>query len=836
LVLVRGEPGIGKTSLVAHYVSRAHAGGVIVLHGRCESGPGRPYQPFVEALRGHVHGLHESARRRLLTEWGGALAAILPDLAPRRLASATNAEAAREELFEAVTSVVSEAAAERPLVLVLDDLQWADESSLLLLRHLGRRIREMTVLVVAICREGALAAGGVLPETIGALEQDAGLTSISLPGLSVTEVAAVAAAEPSVPSGAGTATLGAAIHGATGGNPLFVRHILAHLASSPELYFYEGGELRPAPPLPAGTRGMIERWLAELEPATTRLLAAAAVLGREFDTRVLAKVAGAEAAVLARALESGRAAGLISPADADAPGGRMRFTHDLVRQTLYESVSDSDRAAWHGRIGEQLEEGAAAVRHAATLATHFASAARQGHTEKAARYAAAAARDALDQLAFEDARALAERGLRCLELDAHPDARRRCELNLLLSEACLFARDLAASKDAASRAAVDARLERSRESLARAAELRSYLNVVGQADSETEDLCREALAALGDEEPARRARVLAGWADHVAFGRGEGPRAERLSREAVAAARRSGEDAALARALFIRGEVIGWMGRIDERLDLAAELLSLAENRRDVRAQADARHQRALALLELGDVEGFDSEVRALERIIRRAAYWYHNMYLALWRGMRALLDGRLEEVEPMAQELLGHARHEPNVVNLYLGQFFWLARAQGRQTDLRAAMLAALEANPGIPGFRCALALIHADLDELDDARQHLDELAPSRFAALPRDATFTMTLTALAEVCVRAGSAEHAQTLYGLLEPYGGYLVVATKGLACLGAADRYLGMLSATISDGESARARFAAALELERRSGLLAESSRTERARAELLATV
>ncbi len=215
-----------------------------------------------------------------------------------------------------------------------------------------------------------------------------------------------------------------------------------------------------------------------------------------------------------------------------------------------------------------------------------------------------------------------------------------------------------------------------------------------------------------------------------------------------------------------------------------------------------------------------------------RAAYWYQDMYLSLWRGMRALLDGRLEDVEPLTQALLTHAQHEPNVVNLYLGQLFFFGRAQGRQPDLREAMSAAFDANPGIPGFRCALALTQADVGELEPAAHHLDELARDGFAALPRDATWTMSLAMLSEVAGRTASATHAETLGYLLSPYTGHLIVATKGLACLGAADRYLAMLAAAMGDRARADALFASALELERRTGAQSLVAETEAARAEM----
>jgi hypothetical protein len=207
-------------------------------------------------------------------------------------------------------------------------------------------------------------------------------------------------------------------------------------------------------------------------------------------------------------------------------------------------------------------------------------------------------------------------------------------------------------------------------------------------------------------------------------------------------------------------------------------------------------------------------------------------MYALLWRAMRALLERRLDAVEPLSTELLAYAAHEPNVVNLHLGQLFWLRREQGRLGELRPALVDALAANPNIPAFRVALAFIDACAGDAAAGRAHLDRLAADGFSALPRDATWPMTLAVLAEVAVVAGARDHAATLAELLAPRSGTLVVAIKGLACLGAADRYLGMLDVALGRGERAQSRFAAAAALEGRAGcpLLAERTASVAQRA------
>ena len=868
LAMVYGEPGIGKSALVGLMAARLAARGALVLAGRCDADAAAPYQPLREAiaplLAAGDRGDAGRAGLRLGAdgELAGRLAALFPELAgvdaPATPADAgprasVDPQTARLQLFEAVTELVLCAALEQATVLVLEDLHWADPSTLLLVRHLARRCAPARLLIVGTHRDTELRGHGAFAPMLEALAVDPGFTEVRLGGLSESELAELLArhghasgagagsrdaAAPDTAAGAsgrdggtGRATLARRLHRATAGNPLFVQQALAYMSLTAAADGSGGasaalGEIALAPP--PGVREAIDRRLAGVGERTREVLSVAAVVGVEFELELVQACSGEEDAL--GAIEQALRAGLLAELSPD--GERLAFVHELVRDALYTRLSRARRARMHERVGEALEalgageagEGADPGRTAA-LAEHFAAAARPAATAKAVAYARAATGQALAALAFDEAALVAERGLRSCALARRPDQAGRCALNLLLAEARLLGRDIEGCKRAALSAGEDARALGSPAALARAATLGSHLNTFGVPSPALQELSEDALAAVEDDDVAA-ALVLAGMADHVACSQGDGPAAERLSADALARARRCGDDGALARALFVHAEVLGWSPRVRERLALASELLLLAERRGDPQALANARHVSALARLECGDVRAFDAEVARIERLRARIDYWYTDMFCSLWRGMRALVDGRLDDVEPAAGELLAHAQHEPNVLNLYLGQIIWLRREQGRLTELRPLALDAIKANPHLTGFRCALALLHSELGELDEAAAQLQLLAADGFAALPRDATFTLSLALLAEVAARVGDAPSARTLGELLRPYAGLLLVATKGMLCVGAADRYLGMLAGTLGEHGRAQACLRRALALERRVGAAPLVRRTE----------
>ncbi len=774
LVVVLGEGGAGKTRLLGQWAERAVASWRI-LYSRCDRDDGTPFAPFVEAL---------GAGLRSDLPWGAAETLANGDLG-----------LARSRLFATITDSVLHEANLRPVALVIDDLHWADESTMELLRHLARRAGQAPVLILLSCRPSEA------PTQLAALAQDPGYSTIELPGLSAPEVGALVASSPL----ASEPGLAAEIYDLSAGNPLLVRQVLAQL----ELV---GTEREAA----SGLAAVIDARLSALDEATLAALSAAALLGETFDLVELEATCertqtSRELALIA--VEAAQRARLVVATGA-GDGERWRFAHDLIREGILGRLSGPRRRRLHGQIADALERlhGDAPDDAALfTLAAHTAAAAPPGSAQRAARYAALAARRALAGLAFEQAVAIAQRGLDCLRTEPDEPSRQRCRLLLLLSEGRLLLRDIDGCQALALRAGEDARALGLTGELAQAAITGTYLNQTGHPQPELRRLAEDALSA-NRHRPALASQILAGLADYTSSVDLDAHTASRLATEAIDLAHAADDATALARALFIAGDVLEQTPELVRRRTLADELAGLAADTGDARAAVNAAHLHGLVDLQTGDLAAFERSRTRIEALQGELEYWYTELYVLLWRGMRALLDGRLDDVEPCAEAMLAHASHEPNVVNLYMGQLFCLRWEQGRLPELHDALVATAAANPRLTVFRCALAMAHTQAGKHAAAREILAALSADGFASVPRDETYTISLGALAETAAAVNDAVSARQLIELLEPYSGLILIGTRGLACISATDRLLGRLHATCGDHDRARLLLERAIQL------------------------
>ena len=372
-----GEPGIGKTTLLGELARRVHADGAAVLFGRSDEQGLLPFQPWVEALERHLHALPPVERERRLGD--GALARLLPTLGDATMprtgrATAAGDAAERYRAFEAVRSLLEEAAAERPVLLVLDDLHWADADSLHLLRHLARMAHGVRVLVAISMRQAEISPAAAA--AIADLRREGPLVQLELCGLDEDAVAAVLARREATGDAA-------AYRERTGGNPFFLDELLRDEA--------EDGDGTVPPP---GVREVIGRRIARL-PSTARcVLQAGAALGLEFEPLVLTTpervVDGLHAAV---------AAGLLTRVGER----RYAFAHALIAETVLADMSPSRRACLHLRIADVLTETGA--RQAGEIAKHVRAAGPLAPPERLVAAELAAAREAEAMLAYADAAA-----------------------------------------------------------------------------------------------------------------------------------------------------------------------------------------------------------------------------------------------------------------------------------------------------------------------------------------------------------------------------------------------------------------------------------------------
>ena len=539
LVVVGGEPGIGKTRLAARFATAVHADGAVVLHGRADEENVSPYQPFAEALRHYAGSRPALIEETPLPEAGAqALAGLVPELGPPAASAVmrpTEHDRARHELFEAVVRLLLHAAQGQRLLLVLEDLHWADVPTMLLLRQILRRASGSPLLALATYNDLDAEAAGPLARLLADLRREGALDVIRLGGLRRSETAALIAAR--LGPHAFDDALVKRLRDQTGGNPFFIGELLQ--TSTEET----------AVGVPPGVKEVIGRRLDRLPDATLDTLTLAAVLGTDFRLSTLTAVVTDEKEDdLLASLERAVAAGLVVEDHEEVD--RFSFSHSLVRETLYERPIASRRLRLHLKVARALEAAQVPV-HPAELAHHYFQAREVGGASKAVVFGLKAAEATQAAHAYEDAAAHYERALTALEIIRRDDAVARCDVLLALGAA----RWQASEPDPRSTFVQAAELARgagSSDRLARAvlgAGGRFY--APGTTDSAYIQLLDEALAALEPGDSALRVRLLARLAENLVFAhppeRAAGP-----AREAVDMARRLGEPHPLAVALMAR--------------------------------------------------------------------------------------------------------------------------------------------------------------------------------------------------------------------------------------------------------------------------------------------
>ncbi len=817
LALLAGEAGSGKSRLVRELATGAADDGALVLHGTCDAVVQTPYGPFVEALDRLVRSLEPGPLRAALGGGGGELTRLLPDLAARAgelpAPVAADPDTERLRLHTAVAELFAAAGRERPLLLAIEDVHWADRPTLLLLRHLARSAWDARLLILCAFRDTEAELPQGLADALADLRRSEAAVRLRLGGLTEAEVAELVERAAGHELDPELRELAAAMRELTDGNAFLVCE-LWRAAVETGVVAREAGRLRVAQPLtglgtPESVREVAAQRLSRLDPRTTLLLELAATAGAEFKLETVRRAAGLDEPALLAALEQAMASGMLE----EMPGGALscRFTHELVRRAVYDGLSRARRAELHLRVGEALAGGEESGRALADLAHHFAAAAPLGGVERAIDYNLRAALAASSALAF-DAAALRLRT--AIELGIE-DPRERAGVHLELGRASYRAGKEQDAIDAFAAAAEIAREQRSAGLLARAAI--GYEDACwrpGLADRRTVELLEEALTALGDEEsPELRVGLLSGLA-RVLDRRGERELAHVRSSAAIELARANGDRAGLARVL----NRSYWSGAAThtELLAMLAEAMRIGEEIGDVEIRAEAMGWRVPTHAEHGDLASARREVEAGLAIAEQSAQPFILHITELYRASIALCDGRLAEAEAMATR-----SHEWS--NLLTGrdasaaygiQMFGIRREQGRLAELAPAVRI-LAGEPDRDGpWRPGLAVLLAELGMEEEARRELARLGAAGIEGF-RDSLWLASLTYLADAAAALAHDGVAALVYPELEAHAGSNLVIGHLVACYGSADRYLGMLAAVLGEAERAEAHFEQALELNRR---------------------
>lgn len=810
LALISGEPGIGKTRLATQTALRMHARGATVLFGRATEGLDAPYCAWIEALSHYVEHGPQSVLERHAERYGGELARLVPHLAVRvpglPAPKQSDPETERYLLLAAAVGMLQEASLEQTLVVVLDDLHWADSQTLALLRHLVTSVVDAELLVLCTHRDSELARGNPLRRLLGDLRNEQGIERIGLRGFAADDVGALLRLAIGYEPDEEGIRLAEQIIRDTEGNPFFVAEILHHLD--------ESGVLAPD----ASGRWSLTRSLADLglpqsirEVVTSRterlgdqpaeLLSAAAVIGRDFDLDLLSRVVGRDEGALLDLLEGAVAAALLHEVSA----GRFSFAHTLVNQTLYELISVTRRAQLHRRIAEALESslGADPGDRANELARHWLRASSPREPLKAARYCRLAGERALASLAPNEGLNWFRRAIELFDQAPGAEASERCDVLIGLGDAQrqvgedTYCETLLEASQIARELGDGERIVR-----AAVANTRGFASVVGQVDGRRVEALEAALELC--EEAKQRSCLLSLLAVELSY-TGEEERRLELSGEAVRLARESGDRHSLAWALARRQTAIAAPGTLSQRLAEVEELIGLAEDLDDPMLRYWAHVWRAMDAIEVCDFE-MASRDRAVQEEIAEATeqpiFRWVNTFAPV---VLACLEGDFERAEELTNRSaeLGAASGQPDVLTIYAGQIHAIRYEQGRLGEILEVQEMAVEETPLLSAYSGALALSYCELGETDKARAVLRRFAADGFE-INANLSATNALCFMAEVAARVEEPRAASALYNRLLPWREQL--SYTGITLFGPVERYLGLAAACLGRYEDAEKHF------------------------------
>lgn len=811
LVLLSGEPGIGKTRFASNAALELHASGAAVLFGRGIEGIEIPYRLWAQALSHYVERGPQRVLEAHVERHGGELTRLVPQLADRvgdvPPPKQTDSETERYLLFAAAVGLLREASAERTLVVILDDLHWADSQSLALLKHLVASESDGELLVLATHRGSEFVRGHPLTRLLGDLRNEVGVERIDLGGLGSGEVGAMIEAATGYELRDAENRLVAEIIRETDGNPFFVAEVLRHLDDSGAVTRDASGRWVLARSLselglPQGLREVIASRVERLGEEPAQLLGIAAVIGRDFELDLLSCVTGHDEAKLLELLEPAVAGALLHEG---REAGRFSFSHSLVNHTLCELMGATRRGRIHRRIGEALEElcGEEPGDRVTELAGHWLRAASPSEPRKAARYCRLAGERALLALAPQEALNWFQRATELLDQLPGVEARERCEALIGLGDSQRQVGD-EAYVETLLRASAIARGLGDEDRIVRAAvaNTRGFATLVGETDQRRIESLEAALDLCeGGEE---RACLLSLLAVELSYRAGLELRLE-LSGEAVRLARASGDRHALAWALARRQTAIAAPETLRERRAEAEELIALADEIDDPMLRYWAHVWRAMNALDGGDFEAAARDRKVLEEIaesIEQPIFRWVNTFAPALLSCMAGDYVQSEELANRSAEL-GSETGQPDALTIYAGQIHAIRYGQGRLEEIIGVQEKVRQEAPRIEAYTSAVALSYCELGRTEDARALLLDRAAEDFEVRQNLAS-KYTLCMLAETAARLDEPGAAKPLYQRLLPWRDQFCYT--GVTMFGPVERYLGLAATCLGRYEQAEDHF------------------------------
>jgi DNA-binding SARP family transcriptional activator len=821
LLLIAGEMGIGKSHLVRRLALDLKTAEMDVLWGRVWEDDGAPvYWPWLMIVRQLLESRDSHWLNQCLGQDAAVVAQLVPEVAQRipNLAEPPRLEPNQDRfrLFDSLTRFLRRAVRRRPLVLVLDDLHRADESSLLLLRFLTRELQNAELLIVATYRDSRADQSEEFARALAELTREPVTSRLTLQGFNEADVARF------VELAAGIKVSDAFVvklHERTSGNPLFLKEIARPLVDGHDPATFERA-LNEF--VPQGVHEAVERRLSSVPKPTRHVLEAASVIGQQFVLEVLTKVTGMVRPRLLELLDQAILLDYVT-STIDGSKDRYRFSHVLIRDALYERLPSARRAALHRRAGEAVEDIYADDLEArySELAHHFLHASGESDNRKSLHYLQHAGNQAVQRFAFADAVRLFESALQGRTSRAD-----RCDLLLALADAQMKAGRTQRARTTFLQAADTAKALGDSTRFARAVlGFGSQLADFGLVNEQLVELLEEALGQLDNEAPSVRARVLGRlaealyWVNSVQH-RDVVKQRARLSAEAVRLARMTREPDTLATALHARWYATWRPDNAEERRNLAAELHQVADHTGNWQMSLRGRMYSIITALELGDTAAADAEIKGYEDEATALGQRYLLALPRLWQATRAMMRGSFEDAERLNQEAQALSKSSPDaklVENATTLQQWFLDDERGRREALERAREGFVDRFPGFPSWRLPLALMRLASGEPEEADRELRQFTSLGLTRLPQDANWLTSMTLLAEICAALNDKVHAPYIYELLAPYSNRRVVIGFAAVCRSSVSLQLGQLAALLGRWDAADQYFSAALTANRQSG-------------------
>jgi DNA-binding CsgD family transcriptional regulator/tetratricopeptide (TPR) repeat protein len=803
LVVLAGEPGIGKTRIAVELARRAESQGAKVLWGRCYEEEGAPiYWPWIQLLRSYLQQADTDQIRRGMGTGAADIAAVLPEVRDRLTdldpsPPLDNPEASRFRFSESLTSFLVTASRTSPLLLVLDDLHWADRPSLLLLPFLVRKLADSRILVVGSYRDNGISLRHPLSNTLAELARESTFRRQVLRGISEQDAARLIQYETAaIPPPAAVAI----IHGLTGGNLFFLTEVVKLLAERGDLG-QAANSIAQGTQIPLGVREAVGQRLNRRSEHCNRMLTTASVIGREFSLELIARlIDDVSDDRLLEILEEALATGMIeaSPESAD----HYQFTHALVRNTLVNEVSAARRIRLHARIADALEivYGGNSPEIVTTLAYHLAEAMTMVDPDKLVRFSLLAGVQALDAYAPEEAMVYLERGLAAKQgqpLDA--------DMAVLLTR--LAQAQIAVSSGQGRQEALNT-LSLAFNSLVQLGDFHGAVKVaemalptgVGILEGAGELIYRALQLVAPDSLEAGRLQVRNGWD----LGRSKGDYQGALDafNQALFVALQYQDRDLEMDALAASAEIDVFHLHCRESVEKSLRAISLAREKKDLRAQVQARQRATLALTIIGDLGEARRQAEAAlvpAQKLRDIFWWssslWSNQFVHRLRGdwLRSRDYGdRALEISPFDKRVLA----DRVLLEYQLGNFGQGEEYIGRMLESHGQERPSPTTGFAIPAVVLPLiALYGGPTEHTAVAQATAESIVSAAVSASPL--IVSMARTGLALLAVAQADGEAALEHYNALLPQRGTMVQA--GLMSI---DRLLGNLARTLGDHDRA----------------------------------